>query len=114
MPHYKLVPSGRSDSQVDEVVLSRDESGEVEHSLSVHEARSIPEKLLDTARNLAGKFGASVVETEAPEGSEESEAADDVQGGDSNQAVQQGSGSSLPPAGGTTPGGLSTPSSPTK
>lgn len=107
MPHYKLVPSGRSDSQVDEVVLSRDESGEVEHSLSVHEARPIPEELLADAKNLAGDIGASVMEVEAPE---ESEAADDVQGGDSNQAAQQGTGS-LPPAGGSTPGGLSTPSS---
>jgi hypothetical protein len=118
MPHYKLVPSGRSDAQVDEIVLSRDEFGEVKHSLSVHEVRSIPEEMLERAHSAAGDIGVSVVEAEPPDSESEEGAADDTQGGSGNQPAQQGSdvappGTSISSgSGGTTPGGLSTPSSP--
>lgn len=68
MPHYRLVPVGRHDSQADEIILTRhDDSGEVEHAISTSEPREIPEHLLDAAYSLAGRLGYQVVETAPPE-----------------------------------------------
>lgn len=71
MAYYKLVASGRPDVQVDEIVLSKNDSGEVELSVSVHQARELPDDAVDNARSAADRIGYSIVEAEAPpEGAE--------------------------------------------
>lgn len=74
MPHHRLVPVGRHDSYADEIILSRNEdTGEVEHRLSIHDVHEIPEELLEEAHDLAGRVGLRVVEADAPEEEAESE-----------------------------------------
>lgn len=67
MPHHRLVTVGRHDSHVDEIILARnEETGEVEHKLSLHDIYEIPEDLLGAAHDLAGKVGLRVIEADAP------------------------------------------------
>lgn len=83
MPFFKLNKVRHNHLSMDELILSRKEdTGDVEHSLSVKEAREIPEGLLGEAQTLAARFGYHVVEADAPEeqDSESQPVGDDVRG----------------------------------
>lgn len=66
MSYYKLVASGRPDVRVDEIILKKNDSGEVELSVSVHQARELPDDAVDNARNAAQRIGYSIAEAGAP------------------------------------------------
>jgi hypothetical protein len=66
MPYYKLVASGRPDVVVNEIVLSRDESGEPDQVISIGQAAELSEENLTRAQNVATSLGYAVVEAEEP------------------------------------------------
>lgn len=71
MAYYKLVASGRSDVNVDELILAKDDDGNVTSSVSVNQARELADDMVETAKQAAARFGYSIEETEAPpEGAE--------------------------------------------
>jgi len=67
MAYYKLVASGRPDVTVDEIILKKSDDGEVELSVSVHQARELPDDAVESAKAAADRIGYSIEEAEAPE-----------------------------------------------
>lgn len=77
--HYRLVASGRHDVNNDEIILSRDENGEVEHAISVHEGRPLSDEALGKARDVASRLGYRIIEAELPDDEEEKSPSGDSQ-----------------------------------
>lgn len=67
MTYYKLVSSGRSDLNVDEIILTRDDSGDIEDSVSVHQARELSADEVDSISALTGRLKYDVVEAPEPD-----------------------------------------------
>jgi hypothetical protein len=118
MSFFKLVKEKFNHLAMDELILGRDESGNVEHSLSVREAREIPDELRGDAETLAARYGYRVEESDPPEDQNEFKqpVGDDVRGMSPTIGEQEGgqpgaqdqSQAPAPPQGTPSPGQVQT------
>lgn len=84
---FKLVSVSRPHIIADEIILAKDELGNVIHSISAHEPREIPEELLGDAHTLATRAGYRVVEV--PENEEEATSKSDGGESASDEPVEE-------------------------